>query len=333
MTTHPHPDDKRLLELLERWQSGDFSRADEQELQALADSDAFRRETVEGFWAMPEVNHAQHLATLRERLRQQNPTAKKIAFPRVLVAVAAALALVMAVVWLLPNQDTSAPVAQEKPVGVIDNQPIASHLPEEKSAPEARREAPVESDNISQTAVPGKNYPTRAATDPAASSRVLENAASAPGPEVLTETTAPKPSTVEGEYAQSDEVLDDVDTRPGNSAAAPAKESRDKMAKQATDAAKKKARSAPLAEPVGGWEKFQEYLRRNARLPEAARQQNVSGTVRVRFRLDEKNQPADIQTIRSLGYGCDEEAIRLIKAYPWQSGDNNDVTVDVPFIR
>jgi TonB family protein len=68
-------------------------------------------------------------------------------------------------------------------------------------------------------------------------------------------------------------------------------------------------------------------------LPEAARQNNVSGSVRLKFRLDVNNQPIDFQIVRSLGYGCDEEAIRLVKAFTWQYGSEQELTVEVPFVR
>ena len=71
MSSNPYNKDKRLLELLEQWQTGQFTRADEQELQTLTDSDEFRREAVEGFWALPEADHATHLASIRERLRRR----------------------------------------------------------------------------------------------------------------------------------------------------------------------------------------------------------------------------------------------------------------------
>ncbi|MBL7807867.1 MAG: hypothetical protein JNN28_08645, partial [Saprospiraceae bacterium] len=86
---NPYNNDKRLLELLERWQSGDFTRADEQELQSLTDSDEFRRETAEGYMSVPEANHAQHLASLRQRLQAGSGTARKLYLPQMLAAAAA----------------------------------------------------------------------------------------------------------------------------------------------------------------------------------------------------------------------------------------------------
>ena len=49
--------------------------------------------------------------------------------------------------------------------------------------------------------------------------------------------------------------------------------------------------------------------------------------------VDENNQPIDFQILRSLGFGCDEEAMLLVKAYPWQRGSDPELTLDVSFVR
>ena len=104
MSANPYNNDKRLIELLERWQSGDFSRADEQELLSLTDSDDFRRETVEGFLSLPEVDHAAHLEAIRTKLRQQNGGKKRV-FLMPILAAAAVLLLILATVWLIPSTE------------------------------------------------------------------------------------------------------------------------------------------------------------------------------------------------------------------------------------
>jgi outer membrane biosynthesis protein TonB len=78
---------------------------------------------------------------------------------------------------------------------------------------------------------------------------------------------------------------------------------------------------------------LQDYLRRNARLPEAARQNNVSGFVRVSFRLNKNREPKNFKILHSLEYGCDEEAMRLLKAYDWRNFMQDTLTVEVPFVR
>ncbi len=340
MSTNPHNDDKRLLELLERWHSGDFSRANEQELQALADSDEFRREAVEGFWSLPETEHATHLASLRARLRKRTGGSMLgVSYRRILAAVAAVAILVLSVIWLFPLAEKTSPMAQQEAVNPIENQPIASNLPEEKSSDtEMQGSGSPQLDRLGKS-TQSKPAPPTTATGPAASGSAAEIASTPPPVRSVEKETADKiietqSELSEAEYRKAVEEQDDVDQAPGNAArrSENMKEAPEKS--RAKDAMKKQAPlSAKASQPAGGWSDFQDYLRRNARLPEAARQNNVSGSVRLKFRLDSNNQALDFQTLRSLGYGCDEEAIRLVKAYKWQRGNDAELTVDVLFVR
>ena len=338
MSTNPYNDDKRLLELLERWQSGDFSRADERELHALADSDDFRREAVEGFWSLPEADHAAHLIALRSRLGKRTGVAKRVALPQILAAIAAVGLLVLTVVWLIPNKKETASMAQQEAAKPVEEQPIASNLPDyETNADKTGTDNAAKQDQTRSAAQSRQSSPA-IDVSPAASAASSEVASAPPpvinrGGEVAEKKIAAKPDDKEAEYSSVKNEQDDVDLAPGN--AAPRKEDfKETPPTKSKDSMKKKA-ALPSADsqPTGGWAVFENYLRLSARLPEAARQNNVSGSVRLKFRLDENNQPVDFQKLRSLGYGCDEEAIRLIKAFSWQRGNDPEIIVDVPFVR
>lgn len=327
--TNPYHNDKRLLDLLERWQSGDFSRADEQELQSLTASDDFRRESAEGFMSASETDHSRHLASLRSRLRQRTGTARRVMFPQLLAAVAAVAILILTVVWLMPVQEKQN--VSEESVAAPSVQ-----APSEESSPDA----------------------------------ALQDLAVAPAPDRKGGGAVPEqPGTAGNIMAESDQIDDaamavsdaekslavqDVQPTAVPAASMPAAEGASKSSDQAAEyalqeavqtpaperamAKKKETRSMPAAaaaqaQPVGGWTAFNEYLRKNARLPEQARQNNVSGTVRIRFVLDANGKPADFLVLKSLGYGCDEAARQLIELYTWQTGQNNELTVDVPFVR
>lgn len=70
------------------------------------------------------------------------------------------------------------------------------------------------------------------------------------------------------------------------------------------------------ARPEFGWEAFQVYLKENAKRPPKAAQMNIRGRVIVSFTVNAKGDLSDFIIMRSLGYGCDEEAIRIIKNGP-----------------
>lgn len=360
---NPYDNDKRLLELLERWQSGDFTRADEQELQALTDSDAFRRETAEGYMSVPEADHAQHLASLRQRLQARSGTARKLYFPQMLAAAAAVGIIILGVVWLMPSTEKAAVSGEiSQSAEMTDTTMVGSDSPDLAAAPSrsaaaehsrdmagafpgqtadspdlvaapsgsvpAERSRDMSGVNMSQTALPGSSYPTMARED--SSNKPSSYGASAPAlPNAGDVAASEKVSAVQtDDEAKAEEVLDEVDMKYGNALPkkAPAK------AKEQPES-KKKVSKPSQAQPSGGWDAFNDYLRRNARLPEQARQNNVSGIVRVKFTLDQNNKPGAFIVLKSLGFGCDEAARQLIEAYTWQSGSNNEVTVDVPFVR
>ncbi|MDX1911084.1 MAG: energy transducer TonB [Saprospiraceae bacterium] len=331
MSNHLQNDDKRLLELLDRWQTGNFSRADEQELQALTSSDDFRREAVEGFFSLPEADHRVNLEAIRSRLR---PAARHVAWPRILAAAAAVAILISAAVWLIPRQESAtAPLAQQAPPPPLENTsdaaPQASQNTPSVAGPSPERRITADPQEQPESPATFHSTPINTATETAGAAAQAESESAA---EIAAPVT--RPADDEAQYAKVEDALEDVDVAPGNMAR-PAKEKTDKNQVQSKASEAMKKRSAPTTggQPVGGWDDFRQYLRRNARLPEAARQQNISGKVLLRFRLDENDQPFDFQIIRSLGYVCDEEAVRLIKAYRWQRNTTADIQVEVPFVR
>jgi TonB family protein len=97
-------------------------------------------------------------------------------------------------------------------------------------------------------------------------------------------------------------------------------------------------RASSAAHPIPTYDSFRNYLQTNLRYPAEAREQEVEGTVKVQFTVDTEGNPTDFTIKKSLGYGCDEEAIRLIKEGPsWQPATRNgdfesdQVTVKVRF--
>jgi len=78
------------------------------------------------------------------------------------------------------------------------------------------------------------------------------------------------------------------------------------------------------AEYPGGIEKFYSYLSTNIRYPGVARENNVQGKVFLTFVVEKDGSLTDIKVLRSLGSGCDEEAMRVVKASKkWKPGMQN----------
>lgn len=71
-----------------------------------------------------------------------------------------------------------------------------------------------------------------------------------------------------------------------------------------------------LASPVDGWKSYFKYIRKEIKTPSAAQDAGIEGTVGLEFDLDEEGVPTEFRVVQSLGYGCDEEAIRLVRDGP-----------------
>jgi periplasmic protein TonB len=70
-----------------------------------------------------------------------------------------------------------------------------------------------------------------------------------------------------------------------------------------------------LAEFQGGMGAFGKFLMKNLKYPEAAQKANVSGKVYMEF-IVETNGTISNFNIKSVGFGVDEEAIRVLKLSP-----------------
>jgi hypothetical protein len=90
-----------------------------------------------------------------------------------------------------------------------------------------------------------------------------------------------------------------------------------------------------LAEPVGGLRAYDRYLEGNLRYPKQALDNNIKGKVGIQFRVGTDGALKEFRVTRSLGFGCDEEVIRLVKEGPaWiPSAENNIPTESIVRVR
>ena len=82
----------------------------------------------------------------------------------------------------------------------------------------------------------------------------------------------------------------------------------------------------------GGDSQRLKFLSKNIRYPQQASENGVQGTVFVSFVVKKDGSLTDIKTLRGIGGGCDEEAIRVVKKMPrWNPGYQNGKKVSVLF--
>ncbi|WP_421879799.1 energy transducer TonB [Marinoscillum sp.] len=68
--------------------------------------------------------------------------------------------------------------------------------------------------------------------------------------------------------------------------------------------------------PPKGWSQYYDWIKRNMVYSEAALKQNIEGRVFVQFVVEPDSTLTNIEVVRGLGFGCDEEAVRLIERSP-----------------
>lgn len=87
-----------------------------------------------------------------------------------------------------------------------------------------------------------------------------------------------------------------------------------------------------FAEPKGGRNQFKNYLSNALQYPQEAIQHQAEGKVTIRFTVEPDGKLTDFEIIKGIGYGCEEEIIRLVKEGPtWNptTKDNQPVTDQV----
>jgi TonB family protein len=81
-----------------------------------------------------------------------------------------------------------------------------------------------------------------------------------------------------------------------------------------------------LAEPVGGRKAYDKYLENSLRYPVEAITKKIKGRVTVKFTVRTDGALDEFSVVKSLGYGCDEEVLRLVKEGPSWSPTLEDNT-------
>lgn len=83
---------------------------------------------------------------------------------------------------------------------------------------------------------------------------------------------------------------------------------------------------------VGGQKALAKYLQRHLRYPASALRESVSGRVFVAFTVNTDGAIKDVEILKGLGYGTDEEASRVISSMPaWKPGRQNNHAVPVRY--
>lgn len=80
----------------------------------------------------------------------------------------------------------------------------------------------------------------------------------------------------------------------------------------------------------GGETALRKYIAENVRYPEMAKENDIQGTVYVRFVVDEKGKVTNVELLRGVDPLLDKEALRVVKSLPdWKPGKQRGKAVKV----
>ncbi|WMN12266.1 TonB family protein [Marivirga salinae] len=83
------------------------------------------------------------------------------------------------------------------------------------------------------------------------------------------------------------------------------------------------------ARPRMGFSDYRDYLKDNLRYPPKALEAGTEGKVRLKLSISATGSITEVEVIRGLGDGCDEEAIRLIMEGPkWEPAKRGDTPME-----
>lgn len=84
--------------------------------------------------------------------------------------------------------------------------------------------------------------------------------------------------------------------------------------------------------PIGGWEKFDQYLTDNISISANDNKERFSAKVVVSFEVDENGDPKKVKIEQSQCKECDKEALRLLQSGPkWKYVSGKKYVIDVKF--
>ena len=83
---------------------------------------------------------------------------------------------------------------------------------------------------------------------------------------------------------------------------------------------------------LGGSKALVEYINNNLTYPKKATEMDIQGMVVVRFVINTEGETNDIEVVRPVGGGCDEEAVRLVQSMPkWKPATQMGIPINTSF--
>lgn len=316
---------------IKKYLKGELTPAEMHKLEMQALHDPFLTEGLEGADLIGPDQFARDIDSINQKIGSRNT--KKYFWP---LRIAASILLIVSVTYLLVknNPDRAADqLALQKNASVTtDSLPMKENKADQ-------REAPILPDSVHASNPLTENQITLRSED-----KLIKG--SAVNPEETKKQNQPQEETTTAESVvmasgASREEKDVISEETKEIELASSQES-EKAGKEKIVAAKRRsARSETLkkiipsphsstgkdkrmskdgnavsAQPTLGKAEYLKYLRANVKYPTAAIDNHISGEVIVSFIVNSDSTLTDFKIEKGIGYGCDQELIRLIKGGP-----------------
>ena len=88
-----------------------------------------------------------------------------------------------------------------------------------------------------------------------------------------------------------------------------------------------------MPEFPGGEQAMMDFVSKNVVYPKEAQEKEISGRVFVSFIVEKDGSISETEVVKGIGGGCDEEAVRVVKAMPkWKPGKEKGKPVRVSYM-
>ena len=88
-----------------------------------------------------------------------------------------------------------------------------------------------------------------------------------------------------------------------------------------------------MPEFPGGEQAMMDFVGKNVQYPKEAMEKEISGRVMEGFIVEKDGSVNEVKIVRGIGGGCDEEAVRVVKAMPkWKPGKEKGKPVRVSYM-
>ena len=88
-----------------------------------------------------------------------------------------------------------------------------------------------------------------------------------------------------------------------------------------------------MPEFPGGEQAMMDFVAKNVQYPKEAMEKGISGRVMVGFIVEKDGSISETEVVKGIGGGCDEEAVRVVKAMPkWKPGKEKGKPVRVSYM-